>query len=319
MRFTVAVIHRNGAERLETALTSIEQAIDPARDEVIVVDNASTDGSLAPVLARHPGVQAIRNDCNAGYARACNQAMRTGRGEFFLLCNNDLTLPAEALARFAEDFRGFPRAGLIGPQLLGADGAPVRSSGPASTFLTELGFKSRRRDTPKTAGISAVETVVGACIAVRRAAVEEVGPLDEDFFFYYEEAEWCNRLVRRGWDVLLDPTVRVTHFGGGSTRAHHHAARVEFFRSRLLYWQKTMPRPLVLVLLSWHIPKMLLDVVFYSTVTVLTLGLPARSRAKLLERLLVLAWLLAGRPADWGLPDKCPRAVPAQPPLNRNA
>ncbi len=306
-RFTVAVIHRNGAERLHESLRSIAQAMDPDRDEIVVVDNASTDGSLDAVLADYPQARVIRNDCNGGYARACNQAMRAGQGEFFLLCNNDLSLPTDALGMFEEDFRQFPHAGLIGAQLLGADGAPVRSCGPATTFRTELGFKHRRMATP--VDVSVVETVVGACMAVRRTAVEQAGPLDEDFFFYYEEAEWCVRLVRRGWKVMLDPRVCVTHFGGGSTRAHYHGARVEFFRSRLLFWKKTMSAGFVLILLLWHLPKMLLDVVFYMTATLLTLGCFSKPRAKLFDRIVVLAWLLAGRPDHWGLPDKCPRAV----------
>jgi len=317
LRFTVAVIHRNGAERLRETLRSIAQSTDPGCDEIIVVDNASTDDSLDAVLADYPQVRVIRNDCNGGYARACNQAMRTGQGEFFLLCNNDLSLPMDALVNFAEDFRRFPRAGLIGAQLLGANGAPVRSSGPASTFLTELGFKPKHRNAFDRADARVVDTVVGACMAVRRVAVEQAGPLDEDFFFYYEEAEWCVRLARQGWDVMLDPSVLVTHYGGGSTRAHHHGARVEFFRSRLLYWQKTMAMQFVLILWLWHLPKMILDVAFYLAATALTFGLSAKPREKLFDRMIVLAWLLVGRPDHWGLPDKCPCAMPTQVPENQ--
>jgi len=309
LRFTVVVVHRNGAERLLEVLDSIAAAIDPARDEIIVVDNHSTDDSLAQAAERHPQICIIRNPCNAGYARACNQGIREGRGEYILLCNNDLRLPPHILEQFAADFGDYPHAGLIGGQLLGPDGALSRSAGPASDLFSELGLRSGRRlefsgDAPIQVG-----AVVGACMAVRRAAIAQAGALDEDFFFYYEEAEWCVRLARHGWAVMLDPRIRITHVGGASTRPYYYGSRVEFFRSRLLYWHKTLPSPAVWLLFCWRIPRLLLDAVFYLAATLLTLGLSRKLKYKFLDKAIVLAWLVAGRPSGWGLPDKCPALI----------
>lgn len=307
LRFTVAVIHRNGGERLDQALSSIEQAIDPVRDEIIVVDNASSDASLEPVLARHPGVQAIRNECNGGYAYACNQAMRAGRGRYFLVCNNDLRLPPDALTRFEEGFHEFPKAGLIGGQLLGEDGGMQHSSGGSPGFLSELGLLHTKAQPPDRGRVEQVEGLVGACMAARRAAVEAAGGLDESFFFYFEEAEWCVRMRRSGWEVLFDPRVRVVHVGGASTRPLQRAARVEFFRSRLLYYRRTMNLPQTALLYCWRGLHLLWGLLSYGLLVGLTLGRSPRLRGKLDERLLLLAWLVHACPADWGLPDKCPR------------
>lgn len=309
LRFSVAVIHRNGAERLDAALSSIERAIDPVRDEIIVVDNASSDDSLEPVLARHPDVRVIRNDCNGGYARACNQGMRTGRGRYFLLCNNDLRLPADAISRFEEDFCEFPGAGLIGGQLLGEDGSLQHSSGGSPGFLSELGLLRTQAQPSDRGRVESVEGLVGACMAVRRAAVETGGWLDESFFFYFEEAEWCVRLRRNGWDVLFDPRVRITHVGGASTKPLRQAARVEFFRSRLLYYRRTMNPVQTALLYSWRGLHLLWGVASYGLLMALTLGRSRRLNDKLRERLLILAWIARGCPADWGLPDKCPRGT----------
>jgi len=218
-RFTVAVIHRNGAERLDVALSSIELAFDPARDEIIVVDNASTDGSLETLLARHPAVRVIRNGGNFGYAAACNQAMRAGRGCYFLLCNNDLELPPDALTRFEADFCEFPKAGLIGGKLSDSDGHPQRSCGGSPSFLSELGLLRTKAQPMDRGRVERVEGLVGACLAVRRTAAEAAGCLDESFFFYYEEGEWCVRMRRSGWDVLFDPRVRIMHVGGAAPAA----------------------------------------------------------------------------------------------------
>ena len=305
LRFTVAVIHRNGAERLDGALFSIENAIDPSRDEIIVVDNASSDGSLEAVLARHPVVRVIRNNCNAGYARACNQAMRAGRGEFFLLCNNDLKLPQDALNLFESDFCDFPKAGLIGGKLSGADGYPQRSCGGSPGFLSELGLLRTKPQPLDRGRVERVEGLVGACMAARGTAVDAAGGLDDSFFFYFEEGEWCLRMRRRGWDVLFDPRVRIMHVGGGSTSRWQRASRVEFFRSRLLYYRRTMNPLQITILYFWRGLHLLWGVFSYSLLVTLTFGFSQRLRTKLDERLLLVAWIARGCPIDWGLPDKC--------------
>lgn len=304
-RFTLVFVHRNGLERLLNVLESAEAAIDASLDEIIVVDNHSTDHSIEQMAARFPRVKIIQNHCNAGYARACNQGIAAGQGEFFLLCNNDIQLPRNILTQFAEDFSRYPRAGLIAAQLIKPDGSFCRPGGQAPGFLSELGLKpSRDYDFPKDVP-SEIGAAVGACMGVRRSAIADAGGLDEDFFFYFEETEWCVRLARKKWAVLFEPRVQISHVGSASASAYFKGARIEFFRSRMLYWQKTLPRWQVLVLYAWQLPNFVLEVSFYSVMTLLTLGLSLKMRNKLLDRLVTISWLMRGRPKQWGLPDKC--------------
>lgn len=290
---------------LLNALASLLRAVG-GDDEIILVDNGSTDTSVKQVSAAYPAVHVIENGCNNGFARACNQGLAAAQGEYVLFLNNDAFLPPDALDRFAEDFASFPQAALIGGQLVGEDGVPQRSAGVAPTFLSELGWVRRKQpdvsDSPQPVE---VETLVGACMAFRRALANTAGLLDEDFFFYFEETEWCVRLRRQGWQVMVDPRVRVTHLKGASTRAVRRDAQVEMFRSRLLYYRKTMPPLHAMTLSIWRVLRLLVNTVSYLFVGVLTLGLVKRVRTKLMIYLTQLTWLLAGCPASWGLPDKC--------------
>lgn len=305
VRFSIVIVHRNGEQMLLKALAALMQAVSDV-DEVIVVDNGSTDASVQAVRSGFPSVTLIENGCNNGFARACNQGVAVSRGDYVLFLNNDAFLPGDALDRFEQDFETYPNAALIGGQLVGEAGQPQRSAGVAPTVLSELGlFRQRQPVVVDAEQPVEIETLVGACIAFRRAAAASAGLLDEDFFFYFEETEWCVRLRRHGWLVMLDPRVRVTHLKGASTRAVRRDAQIEMFRSRLLYYWKTMAWPLALFLTVWRVIRLLANTASYCLLGALSLGLIARVRARLMVYLSQVAWLLAGCPPHWGLPDKC--------------
>lgn len=306
VRFSVVIVHRNGVQMLLNALTALMQSIDET-DEVILIDNGSTDESLTQVRASFPSVFVIENGCNNGFARACNQGLEQAGGEFVLFLNNDAFLPSGALDRFVEDFAAFPQAALIGGQLFGDDGKPQRSAGVAPTFLSELGLVRRKHaNVSGHESVVEVETLVGACMAFRRSAGDTAGRLDEDFFFYFEETEWCVRLRRMGWQVLLDPHIHVRHLKGASTRNVRRDAQVEIFRSRLCYYRKTMPPVAALTLSCWRIFRLMINAVANLLLVALTLGRIRNLRNKLAIYLTQLAWLILGCPESWGLPDKCP-------------
>lgn len=254
--------------------------------------------------SNYPFIQTIHNDCNTGYAHACNQGIQKSRGKYILICNNDLQLPTDILDQFIADFNQYPNAGLIGGQLLASDGSLSRSAGNSTTFYTELGFKSKRKTFFDAHQPSKVGAVVGACMAIRRETILDAGTLDDDFFFYYEETEWCLRIARYEWDILFDPHIRITHSGGASTQSYFKAARIEFFRSRLIYWKKTLPTFNVIILYLFHIPKLTFDSFIYLLFTLLTLGKNKKLKYKLIDKSLMLSWLFLGCPNSWGLPDK---------------
>ena len=314
-RFSIVIPHRNGAELLLGAVDALHTCWDPVCDEAIVVDNASTDDSLEQLTARYPDVTVIRNACNNGFGRACNQGLRAARGEFALILNNDARLPAGALDAFAEFFRRHASAGLLAGQLVGPDGRLQRAFGFYPGFASETGIGRKRDGRKRKATLPSadtpfqVETLVGACMAARMSAVRNTGGFDEDFFFYFEETEWCLRLNRQGWGIWLLPAVKVLHGKGESTRPLRLNAQLEMLRSRLLYYRKAFTFRMAAFLTVWRVLRLLLNTLSASVAVVLTVGLAAGVRRKAVAYLSQLAWLLRGCPESWGLPDKCLRGA----------
>lgn len=304
IRFSLVVIHRNGEQRLMEFLNSAYAVIDPAQDEIIVVDNNSTDDSLATANSEYPTIKIVRNAYNTGYATACNQGIQLSQGQFVLLCNNDILLPNNVLEQLTHDFANYPKAGLIGGQLLAPDGHLSRSAGNITNFWSELGFKSKRKLVFDSQTPTAVEALYGAFMALRKSILTETGGLDEDFFFYYEETEWCLRIGQKGWQILFDPQISIVHTGGASTKGFSKAAAIELFRSRLLYWQKTMSKTQVAILYGWHIPKLIVDCGFYLLMSIATAGFKQKLKDKLSNKITLLHWLISGKPESWGLPDR---------------
>lgn len=309
-RFSIIIPHRNGSDLLLGAIDAVKAIWDPACDEIIIVDNASHDDSLALLVSKHADVSIIRNVCNNGFGRACNQGLRLASGEFALILNNDARLQAGTLNAFADFFQREASAGLLVGQLLGHDGKPQRSFGYYPGFASETGFGRKRKvSLPDSTKPFQVETVVGACMAVRLAAVADCGGFDEDFFFYFEETEWCFRLRQHGWSVWLLPEVKVLHGKGESTRPLRLNAQLEMLRSRLLYYRKVFPFPLSGLLIVWRVLRLLVNSLVAAMGVLLTAGLAVGVRRKAAAYLFQAAWLLRGCPENWGLPDKCLRST----------
>jgi len=303
-RFTIAIIHRNGISRLKAALDSVIKASN-ATDEIIIVDNNSTDDSISVISKEYKNIKIIRNSCNTGYGCAANQAIKKGSGEYFLICNNDITIPTDALGQFESIFMNDPKIGMASGQQTNLNGDSIRTSSKAPSPFSEfdgIGRMDHSKDPNKTTEVGILR---GACLAVRKSAVDEVGAYDDDFFFYFEDTEWCIRMARLNWKVVIIPRIKIPHIGGSSSNEFYSQSRIEFYRSRMLFWKKIYPKYLVALLYIWNIPKLMLDSVFYFLTTVLTLGLNKRLKNKLLDRIFVLTWFLMGQPKKWGLPDKC--------------
>ena len=294
---------------LLNTLSALARAWDGTRDELYLVDNGSSDDSLERVATAFPQAIIIRNPCNNGFARANNQAIARATGEFILLLNSDAFVAADVLKRFEDDFRREPRVGVITGQLRDTAGGLQRSSGNVPTAMNELGlgFLKKKPVSVERDGLIETETVVGACMAVRDAAMREAGSLDNDFFFYGEDIEWCYRIRKYGWKVVVDPAARITHIKGGATRGKRRGAQVEFLRARLQFNRKTMPPLVASLLLFNRVIRLLINTASNLLLVLLTLGMVGRFRDKLGVYLTQLAWLALGRPEHWGLPDKCPR------------
>jgi N-acetylglucosaminyl-diphospho-decaprenol L-rhamnosyltransferase len=212
------------------ALPWIEQSIESVQDEeVVVVDNGSTDGTVDVVRELFPQARLIERE-NLGLASGWNAGMAVVSGRYFLLLNADAWLTHGSLARLVEFADAHPEAAVVGPKLLNTDGTLQRSVRGFPTlwrlateyfFLRKLAPSSQLLNAFYAGGFEhdeerEVEVVMGACMLVRREAVEQVGPLDEAFFLFSEETDWCYRFEQAGWKVIFFPGAECVHVGGAS-------------------------------------------------------------------------------------------------------
>jgi len=302
-RFSIIIVHRNGFNRLKSVIDSALKAFESC-DEIIIVDNASTDNSISQISKIYPNIQIIKNKFNSGYGHAANQGINSGKGKYFLICNNDITLPLNIFKDLEELFLKESRAGIISGQQTNLEGEIIRTSSKKPSLLSEfdgIGRIDHNKDPDK---ITDVGILRGACLGVKKEMIEEIGAYDEDFFFYFEDTEWCIRAHKNSWKVILHPKIKIPHIGGSSSSELYSKSRIEFYRSRIIFWKKIFPKPIVVLLYLWNIPKLCLDLIFYSLITLITFGQNTRIRKKMIDRAVVLTWLLLGKPKKWGLPRK---------------
>jgi GT2 family glycosyltransferase len=234
---SVAIVSYNTRDLLRQCLDSLLAATAGLQVEVIVVDNGSTDGSQAMLAGYCPAVTLIENGANLGFAAANNMALAHAAAPVTLLLNSDAFVTTAVVDQALALLRDHPRIGMVGVRLLNQDGTVQAESGTFPTFWedvrTSLGFDQlgRRRSTvSKLPG--AVDWVQGACMFVRTEAVGAVGGLDERFFMYSEEVDWCRRFWLAGWEVWYLPDADVVHIGGASSRSDTRR-RLALYTSRL--------------------------------------------------------------------------------------
>lgn len=240
---------------LERALASIEAIRHSIPIEVIVVDNASTDGSVELVRGNFPFVRVVANSTNIGFARANNQALQIARGRYWMLLNPDTEIlpsvpnPFRLLVDFMDSH---PRAAVCGASLFYPDGTRQHSAFrfptlaqlymdlfPVNWRLRESRLNGRypvsqyERGTPFQ-----IDHPLGAALLVRPQAAEQVGLLDEDYFIYAEEVDWCLRFKRAGWEVWCVPDAQIVHHEARSTRQFRDRMFVELWRARFSLFRK---------------------------------------------------------------------------------
>jgi GT2 family glycosyltransferase len=245
---SVVVVSYNSELFLERCL----DAVAGRGHDVVVVDNASQDGSVELVRRRFPDVRVLELESNVGYGTANDAGFEVTTSDYVLVLNPDAWPLGDAVERLAEAADVSPWAAVIGPRLLTSDGEPHHTVRGFPTlwrlateyfFLRWLAPNSRAMNAFYGGGIDtsrhgAVEWVVGAAILVRRAAFDEVGGFDTHFFMFDEEVDLCYRLRELGWEVLYDPHAEFVHVGGGSTGADRSALYREQLRSHIRFLDK---------------------------------------------------------------------------------
>lgn len=219
--------------------------------DIIVIDNASTDGSPDMVARDFPSVHLIRNTANVGFAAGNNQGIRAAGDApaYFVLLNSDTIVKPGTLAALARFMDAHPNVGAAAPRLVRPDGTPqpfAFGRDPTLGYLLRRGLSRMmlRRDLHNwsTAKAQRVDWVSGACMVVRRTAVDQVGSLDEDYFMYFEDNDWCLRMRIGGWQVWYVPDYEVIHLGGQSLK-HNPAAQQAYYKSLELFYAKHYPKP----------------------------------------------------------------------------
>jgi hypothetical protein len=235
------VVSYNTRDMTLDCLRSLCASLQGIESEIIVVDNASSDGSVDAIRAAHPHVRLVARDTNNGFGAANNEAMRLARGRFFLLLNSDAFPEPSAIGALLAFIQGHPRAGVVGPRLLNADGSLQVSCfpfpSPLSAWLENLWLNRGYRGWPHDS-VRSVDFLVGACLLVRREVYGQVGGFDERFFMYSEEADWLRRMKDAGWEAIFVPEARVTHLGGASGAREEARISRHFFESLDYYERK---------------------------------------------------------------------------------
>jgi GT2 family glycosyltransferase len=234
MDLSIIIVNWNTRALLKACLESVENHLDGLAAEIIVVDNASTDGSVETVKKHFPNVRLVANSENRGFAAANNQGFRMSLGKKVLLLNSDTLVHGDVLSCSIRYMDENPDVGMMGCKVLNDDGSTQLTCSQFPTFTNLLiqtfganriggSFFSRYqmldwdRDNERD-----VDVVSGCYLMVRSEVIAEIGFLDENFFCYGEETDWCRRCREAGWRLKFAPVGTITHFGSGTTRKLNH-------------------------------------------------------------------------------------------------
>lgn len=247
---SIVIVSWNTRELLLRCLAALGPATAPLRAETIVVDNGSADGTPGAIRGRFPTVRLIETGCNLGFAGGNNRGLAVATGRFLCLLNPDTEARPGSLAALVAHLEAHPDLGAAGPRLLNADGSEQAvgfrfpSLAQVALDLFPLGgrfagsrLNGRYPHAPRDRAFP-IDFPLGACIVARRAAVAATGPLDECYYMYSEEVDWCRRMRAAGWGIACLPTAEVVHFGGQSTSQQPARMFLELHRSRNRYFRR---------------------------------------------------------------------------------
>ena len=309
---SIVVVTWNTRDLVIECLVSIDRALEWGSKlavEILVVDNGSTDGTCEAVRECFPDARLIARPRNGGFAAGANHGIREASGRHILLLNSDAKLEPGTLEACVGYLDDHPDVGIVGPQLVNPDGSRQNSIHNFPMLATELlpkgifqFFLRRRFPSRRWTGSKPVdvEAVVGAALFVRRSVVRRVGALCEDYFFFLEETDWCWRVRKAGWRVVLLPSVEVIHLSGASSKRKYPAlTKIEYHRSLYRFFRTYRGMTSAALPFAVRFAKALFYVVSKSP----SLAFGAVPRARWLAYRDVFDWHVRGCPRAVGLGD----------------
>jgi GT2 family glycosyltransferase len=307
---SIVIVARNTEELLAGLLTSIRKdaSLRPLLREIIVVDNASSDGTGQLVNESFPEVHYLKNAENRGFAAAANQGSAIARGDFLLFLNSDTRLLPGEVEKVLSLMKDETTIGIAGPQLVYEDMRPQRSFAGAPSLLLEvvpffvLGlmfpvkYGTGRADSSPPRD---VESVIGAAMFVRAHVMRILGGFDERFFFFLEETDLCVRAKRNGYRVFFSPSTRVIHLQGKTVRQTWVKGRIEYAISLYKFIKKYHSAPYYRAFILVRVMKSLLFLLVATLLPFLLLSQSTRRKYDYYSQLIV--WHAKGLPDDAGL------------------
>ncbi len=303
MDISFIIVNWNTKDLLLKCLASIYRTVNEIAFEVWVVDNGSSDGSVGAIKEKYPHIKVIENRTNLGFAAANNLALERMDGHYALLLNSDTVLTEGAVSELYNFMQENPETAITCGQLLNPDGSKQNSIANFPSllslvsnetllrFLLPSRFPSKKREyrTPIE-----IDSCIGACMLIRKKAIDEVGFLDDRYFFFLEETDWAYRIKKAGWKILFVPAARIFHAQGKSVGIRSDA-RIMFYRSRYLFFRKWSLRPYPLVCLVIF-SRLLINTLLSLLGVAFTLGLKKDLKRKLIVYAQLILWHMKGCP-----------------------
>ncbi|KGE20496.1 glycosyl transferase family 2 [Paenibacillus wynnii] len=250
---SIIIVNYNTCRLTMDCLRSVYESDTNYSYEIVLIDNNSRDESVEMISTEYPGVILIANEENTGFARANNQGIEIVSGRYVLLLNSDTVVRKDTLETMVALMDGRPDLGASGCKIILPDGSLDKACKrgfptPAASFYYAFGFSRLFPDRPRFNGYQLgyldpdldypVDCLVGAFMLLRRETIEQVGGLDENFFMYGEDLDWCFRIKEAGWGIYYYPQTTIIHLKGGSARRRPFKIVYEFHRAMILFHRK---------------------------------------------------------------------------------
>lgn len=248
---SIVIVNYNAKSCLKSCLLSIYQTINSINYEVFVIDNNSSEKIEEMMRSEFPKAKVIFNDTNEGFSKANNKAIKECSGRYIFLLNNDTVLMADAVKSLYSFMDRSPETGIAGPQILTDQETLQESFFKIPNLFTEFMQKNfynkivenkesllGKRQYLKYQKEQEVDWITGACMMIRKEAIEDAGLFDEKYFMYFEDADLCCRVRKEGWKVKYFPGAKIIHQGGVSKRSNETVVAKEYRASQLYFYKK---------------------------------------------------------------------------------